>query len=70
MSDLATAYLPGVGFLVDPQPADYRRAIRFLEHRLSYLPMPPSTRRHCAALMATERRLAWAPRRLRKRAAA
>jgi hypothetical protein len=64
-----TAYLPGVGFIVDPQPADYRKAIRFLRHkgfpvrrgRWSFL-----TSQHSLLyrLEATARRLEWKPKRL------
>lgn len=70
MSDLATAYLPGVGFLVDPQPADYRRAIRFLWHKgLPAHARQKSLRISQGSLLdrleATARRLEWAPKRER-----
>ena len=70
MSALDTAYLPGVGFIVDPQLADYRYSIEFLQHKFSYVAVPHSQYRLCARLMATARRLEWTPKRLRKRAAA
>jgi len=73
--EFSTAYLPGVGFIVDPQPEDYRRAIRFLKYRFS--PACPSRLDLCSPrldlcdrLSATVRRLEWAPKRWRKRVAA
>jgi hypothetical protein len=62
---LHTAYLPGVGFIVDPQPADYRKAIRFLGHHPSR-GRPPARGSLCDRLLATARRLEWTPRRLRE----
>jgi hypothetical protein len=63
-----TAYLPGVGLIVEPELADYRASIRFLQHRA--LPVQVSQRSLCDRLMVTARRLEWTPQRLRKRAAA
>jgi hypothetical protein len=63
-----TAYLPGVGFIVDPQLADYRASIWFLQHKA--LPVQVSRRSLCHRLMVTARRLEWTPKRLRKRTAA
>lgn len=62
-----TAYLPGVGFIVDPQLADYRASIRFLRHKgvplhargkKSFL-----TSQHSLLyrLEVTARRLEWTP---------
>ena len=56
---LDTARLPGVGRIIDPQPADYRASIRFLEH--GFVPVRTSRRSLCDRLKATARRLEWAP---------
>lgn len=62
--EMSTAYLPGVGFLIDPQPADYQKSIRFLKHKI--FPVGTSQRSLCDRLEATERRLRWTPKRLRE----
>jgi hypothetical protein len=71
-----TAYLPGVGFIVDPQLADYRASIRFLRHKgvparqgspahpKGYKSFRISQRSLCDRLIVTARRLEWTPRRL------
>jgi len=69
-----TAYLPGVGFIVHPQLADYRKAIRFLRHQglparqgspahpKGYKSFRISQRSLCDRLEATARRLEWTPK--------
>jgi len=62
-----TAYLPGVGFLIDPQPADYHKAIRFLQLRAAQASFRTSQHSLLDRLEATARRLEWTPARLRER---
>lgn len=54
------AYLPGVGYIIDPQPADYLSAIRYLEH-----PRFLWQGNLCDSMKATARRLEWSPSRMR-----
>jgi hypothetical protein len=46
--EFSTAYLPGVGFLTDPQPADLPQGYPVLEH--NYLPIRVSQRSLCDRL--------------------